>query len=131
LHDLHAVLVSLPPVIESEGRPLINFKRFMKLASSIREVLQFKVPSLAKQQNPGVIAYIETHLRSAPTDAALDALEKRSRALAEQEEKLRELRLPELRALGFATDPPPVPQGNGSSSNARRRDSALAGVAGF
>ncbi|KZV65841.1 ras GEF [Peniophora sp. CONT] len=131
LHDLHAVLVSHPAAVDADTRPLINFSRFSALTAAIRDVLQFKVPDLRQQKSPGVLAYLEAQLRATPPDANLEAFEARSKQLAESEETLRAQRLPELRALGFATPETSARAHNvpltRSSTVASKRDPGLAG----
>jgi hypothetical protein len=88
------------------------------------------VPNLQKHE--GVSAYLDAQLRATPADSMLEVFERRSHVLAEREDKLREQRLPELRALGFAVEEPSarIPHSTSSISLARR-DSTFTDTAGF
>jgi len=63
LKDLHSVLKHNPIVVEDEGRPLINFQRYVKFVDKIKEILHYKHPDLEQYRQQGYLAYLENQLQ--------------------------------------------------------------------
>lgn len=86
LKELRSVLTHNPIVVEDEGRPLINFQRYVKFMDKIKETLHHKPPDLEQYRQQGYLAYLENQLQfvhiGEDTD---DELMKRSIALRKGE----------------------------------------------
>lgn len=86
LKDLHSVLTQNPVVVEDEGRPLINFQRYVKFMDKIKETLYYKPPCLEQYRQQGHLAYLENQLQCVRIGENADGeLMKRSNALREGE----------------------------------------------
>lgn len=104
LRDLNAVLQKYPPVTTVDGRPLINFERYIKFTDRVKEVLHHKPPVLERYRQQGQLAYLEHQLRNLqPGPSTDDELMARSRELEVGEARDFRLRTHELHSLGFAT----------------------------
>jgi len=63
LKDLRSVFTHNPIVVEDEGRPLINFQRYVKFTDKITEILNHKPPDLEQYRKQGYLAYLENQLQ--------------------------------------------------------------------
>jgi son of sevenless-like protein len=86
LKDLDSILRHNPIEVEDEGRPLINFQRYVKFIDKIKEILHYKPPDLEQHRQQGYLAYLENQLHCVcigeNTD---DELMRRSNALQKGE----------------------------------------------
>jgi son of sevenless-like protein len=104
LKELHLVLQRYPITVRVDGRPLINFQRYLKFMDRVNEVLHYKHPDLEQYRQLGQLDYLENQLRNlrmSPTSD--DDLMARSRILEARETLDFKTRKPQLRALGFKT----------------------------
>lgn len=102
LHELHLLLRKYPSVVEIDGRPLINFERYVKFTGRIKEILQYKPPDLERYRNQGQLAYLDNQLRGVHLESHLDDdLLERSLALEAEETRSHKKRTRELKSLGF------------------------------
>ena len=89
LEDLRSVLTHNPIEVEDEGRPLINFQRYVKFMDKIKETLHYKAPYLEQYRRQGYLAYLENELQCACNghigENTDDGLMKKSIALREGE----------------------------------------------
>ena len=89
LKDLRSVLTHNPIVVEDEGRPLINFQRYVKFMDRIKEILHYEPPDLEQHRQHGYLPYLENQLQCACNgqigENADNELMKRSIALREGE----------------------------------------------
>jgi len=99
LEELRLVVQTHPVIVQVDGRPLINFQRYLKFMDRVNEVVHYKPPVLEQFRSLGLLAYLEDQLRRLPTSD--DALMARSRALEAREVSTYNSRAPQLRALGF------------------------------
>ena len=63
LEDLHSVLTHNPIEVKVDGRPLINFQRYIKFMDKIKEILHYKPPNLEQYRQQGYLAYLENQLQ--------------------------------------------------------------------
>jgi len=63
LKDLDSVFTHNPIVVEDEGRPLINFQRYVKFMDKIKEILHYKPPDLEQYRKQGYLDYLENQLQ--------------------------------------------------------------------
>ncbi|KII88779.1 hypothetical protein PLICRDRAFT_42015 [Plicaturopsis crispa FD-325 SS-3] len=88
--------------IEVDSRYLIDFRRCSKFFTKLQDMNKYTVPSFEREHTRSYLAYLENQLRSVPMHSKLeDALEARSVQLQAQERLRHELRVDELRAIGF------------------------------
>ena len=89
LEDLRSVLRDNPIEVEDEGRPLINFQRYVKFMDKIKEILHYKPPDLEQYRRQGYLAYLENQLQCTCNgqigENTDDGLMKKSIALREGE----------------------------------------------
>ena len=52
-----------PIEVKVEGRPLINFQRYVKFMDKIKEILHYKPPNLEQYRQQGYLAYLENQLQ--------------------------------------------------------------------
>ena len=64
LKELKEVLHQNPPIIEVDGRRLINFKRYIRFMDCIKEVVYFSPPNLEEQRHGGQLEDLLAKLRS-------------------------------------------------------------------
>jgi len=98
------VLQRYPITIQVDGRPLINFERYLKFMDRVNEVVHYKPPSLEQCRQLGHLDYLESQLRNlrmSPTSE--EDLMARSRILEARETLDFRTRKPQLKALGFKT----------------------------
>ncbi|TFK42874.1 ras guanine nucleotide exchange factor domain-containing protein [Crucibulum laeve] len=102
LHELHSVLHQNPTVITVDGRPLINFQRYIRFTDRVREILHHQPPSLEQFRQDGQLAYIEHQLRSVQLSTqADDELIRKSDEFHAREGHDYKGRKRELASLGF------------------------------
>jgi hypothetical protein len=104
LRDLNAVLRNHPATLELGDRELVNFTRCIKFTALMKDVIQLKAPALTAIYDPRKLAYLQSQLRHIRINAqANDDLESRSLVLEAAEQRIHDLRLRELKSLGFRT----------------------------
>jgi son of sevenless-like protein len=105
LRDMNAIYQINPCIRDAtDGRPLIDFVRCTKLFTKIEEIDHFVSPDLSSSRSSGPMAYLESQLRGVPMHSRTDEmLESRSVDLAAKEQRDRQLRLPQLKSVGFRT----------------------------
>jgi son of sevenless-like protein len=102
LNGLRLVLQTHPIIVQVDGRPLINFQRYLKFMERVNEVVYYKSPVLEQFRPLGLLAHLENQLeklRISPTSD--DDLMKRIRMLETREISTYNSRTREIRALGF------------------------------
>jgi son of sevenless-like protein len=98
------VLSRYPITVQVDGRPLINFQRYIKFMDRIKEVVHYKPPSLEQYRQQGQLDYLENQLRNLKmTSTSDDDLMARSRLLEAREIQDYKTRKPQLKSLGFKT----------------------------
>ncbi|KAF8181559.1 ras guanine nucleotide exchange factor domain-containing protein [Pholiota molesta] len=104
LKELNMVLSRYPITVQVDGRPLINFQRYIKFMDRIKEVVHYKPPSLEQYRQQGQLDYLENQLRNLKmTSTSDDDLMTRSRLLEAREIQDYKTRKPQLKSLGFKT----------------------------
>ena len=89
-------------ITERGGPDRINFARYVRFAAFVTDLMQFGIPNLSTLEDPAKLAYMRSQLQEVRSDAqADDEFETRSLKLAEGERKEDDLRVPELKSLGF------------------------------
>ena len=104
IHDMHTAFFQGKDLIENNGVPLINFAKWIGFHSLIEDIFQHRPPDVSgyRQAKAGVLAYLEHQLRAISVGSVVDqALEERSSKLGQTEEMMRQLRIPELKAVGM------------------------------
>ncbi|KAF8168726.1 kinase-like domain-containing protein [Pholiota molesta] len=97
LKELNMVLSRYPITVQVDGRPLINFQRYIKFMDRIKEV-----PGTISAA--GQLDYLENQLRNLKmTSTSDDDLMARSRLLEAREIQDYKTRKPQLKSLGFKT----------------------------
>jgi len=98
------VLQRYPITVQVDGRPLINFQRYLKFMDRVNEVLHYKHPDLEQYRQLGQLDYLENQLRNLRMSHTPDEdLMARSQILEARETLDFKTRKPQLRALGFKT----------------------------
>ncbi|KAI0295804.1 hypothetical protein BC826DRAFT_272338 [Russula brevipes] len=92
LSSLNSTFARCNPIVEVDGRPLIDFKVCSELAEQINTLVQFSPPSVRDAARPDVLAYVEYSLESSTGDEILRDAEARSAELAAEEQSLLEHR---------------------------------------
>jgi son of sevenless-like protein len=104
LKELHLVLQRYPITVQVDGRPLINFQRYLKFMDRVNEVVHYKPPNLEQYRQLGHLDYLESQLRNVRmTSTSDDDLMARSKFLEARETLDFRTRRPQLQALGFRT----------------------------
>lgn len=104
LKELHLVLQKYPTTIDVQGRPLINFERYIKFMDRIREVVHYKPPNLEQHRHMGKLDYLENQLRNLRMSPDSDnQMMIRSKMLEQRETLDFKTRRPQLKTLGFKT----------------------------
>jgi hypothetical protein len=101
---MHTAYFQGKNVVEIKGVPMINFAKWIAFYAYIKDVLQHKPPNVSqyRQTRAGVVAYLEHQLRGISVGSVVDqALEGRSSKVEKTEEMMRQLRIPELNAVGM------------------------------
>jgi hypothetical protein len=101
---MHTAFFQGKDVMEIKGVPMINFAKWIGFHAYIKDIFRYKPPDVSQyhQTKAGVLAYLEHQLRGISVGSAVDqALEERSRKLGQKEEVMRQLRIPELHAVGM------------------------------
>lgn len=97
-------IYAMKPITRVDGRPVVDFIRCTRLFTKIEDVDHFVAPDLSNSRAAGPLAYLESQLRGVPMHAKTDeALEARSIQLCAKEQRDRDLRLTQLRSVGFPT----------------------------
>jgi hypothetical protein len=91
------------PIVEVEGRPLLEFKQLSEVAELIDSLAQFSPALNDKPRKGGVLEFVEYSLRSSICKDA-QAAETRSTELGGQEKVMVEHRA-RMRALGIPWSP--------------------------
>jgi hypothetical protein len=92
LSSLNSTLAHCNPIVEVDGRPLIDFKVCSELAEQINTLVQYSPPSIRDAARPEVLAYVEYSLESSAGDDIQRDTEARSAELAIEERSLLEHR---------------------------------------
>jgi son of sevenless-like protein len=104
LKDLHSVLHSVlkhnPIEVKEEGRPLINFQRYVKFMDKIKGILHYKPPALEQYRQQGYLAYLENQLQCVCIGENIDG-ELMKKSIELQEREVLEI----YSSLGFKTKP--------------------------
>ncbi|KAH9483782.1 Serine/threonine-protein kinase STY17 [Psilocybe cubensis] len=105
LKELHLVLQKYPPTLSgTDGKPLINFQRYVKFMAHVREAISYKPPDLERYRLQGQLDYLENQLRNLRlSDNPDEELMARSRKYETQETIDYRTRKPQLKTLGFKT----------------------------
>jgi hypothetical protein len=101
---MHTAYFQGKNVVEIKGVTMVNFAKWAGFHAYIKDVLRHKPPDVShyRQTKAGVLAYLEHQLRGISVGSVVDqALEERSCTLGRQEEVMRQLRIPELNAVGM------------------------------
>lgn len=98
------MLQRYPITIQVDGRPLINFERYLKFMDRVYEVVHYKPPNLEQYRQLGYLDYLESQLRNVRMSSTSDDDHMtRSKLLEARETVAFRTRKPQLRALGFKT----------------------------
>jgi hypothetical protein len=101
---MHTAFFQGKDVVEIKGVPMINFAKWIGFHAYIKDVFRHKPPDFGqyRQMKAGVLTYLEQQLRNISVGSDADqALEDRSSSLKQKEEVMRQLRIPELNAVGM------------------------------
>jgi len=102
IRDMHTAFSQGKDVIEIKGVPMINFTKWIGFHTYAKEVFRHKPPDVSKQTKAGVLAYLEHQLHGISVGPLVEqALEQRSSKLGQKEDVMRQLRIPELHAVGM------------------------------
>jgi son of sevenless-like protein len=101
LHSvLHSVLKHNPIEVKEEGRPLINFQRYVKFMDKIKGILHYEPPDLEQYRQQGYLAYLENQLQCVCIGENIDG-ELMKKSIELQEREVLEI----YSSLGFKTKP--------------------------
>ncbi|KDR73425.1 hypothetical protein GALMADRAFT_124495 [Galerina marginata CBS 339.88] len=104
LKELHLILQRYPPTVQVDGRPLINFERYLKFMERVKAVVYYRAPDLERYRQQGQLDYLENQLRLLEvSNTSDDHLMARSKKLVAQEVRDFQSRKPQLKTLGFKT----------------------------
>jgi hypothetical protein len=104
IHDMHTAFFQGKDVVEINGIDMINFTKWIAFHGYLKDVFRRKPPDFSqyRQTKAGVLAYLEHQLRGISVGSIVDqALEERSSKLRQREDVMRQLRIPELHAVGM------------------------------
>lgn len=104
IHDITKILVQGPETVDVEGKLMINFTKWTRLYMCMMDVFPRKIPDLAVHRglHAGAIAYLNEQLSTISVGKKIDdLLEERSHILEKKEDIVRQMRLPELNAVGM------------------------------
>ena len=68
---LNTTFVQFNPIVEVDGRPMVDFKQFSELADQVNEIAQYTSPRTEHVTRPDVLAYVEYSLKSNMKDDTL------------------------------------------------------------
>lgn len=91
-------------LVEVGGTQMINFAKWTSLHVCMRDVFRYKPPNIPeyRQRKADALAYLEQQLKGISMGSRIDdSMEARSHALEQKEEVMRQLRIPELSAVGM------------------------------
>ncbi|KAF8964650.1 ras guanine nucleotide exchange factor domain-containing protein [Flammula alnicola] len=104
LKELHLVLQKHPTIVQVNGRPLINFQRYIKFMDRVQEVVHYKPPNLEQYRQQGQLDYLINQLQKLKmTPTSDDELMARSKFLEARETLDYKTRRSQLKTLGFKT----------------------------
>jgi hypothetical protein len=102
---MHTLFSQAKGVVGTSGTTTINFAKWTEFHTSIKDVFQYKPPDVSKyrQTTAGVLAYLEHELYGISVSSTMDQdLEKLSNKLYQNEDLLRQMRVPEYNAVGWS-----------------------------
>ncbi|KAF8964088.1 ras guanine nucleotide exchange factor domain-containing protein [Flammula alnicola] len=104
LKELHLVLQKHPTIVQVNGRPLINFQRYIDFMDRVKEVVHYKPPNLEQYRQQGQLDYLINQLQKLKmTPTSDDELMARSKFLEARETLNYKTRRSQLKTLGFKT----------------------------
>lgn len=104
IHDITKILTQGTEIVDVAGTPMLNFAKWTRLCMCMKDVFRHKIPDLEVHRGlqAGTLAYLNKQLSAIPVGKKIDdMLEERSRVLEKKEDVMRQLRLPELSAVGM------------------------------